>query len=266
MANDLITQAERQHAVVEKPQPIDIASQIVAMAANPDVDVAKLERLMQMHERAQARIAEESFNAAMSTAQKAMRPIAADATNPSTRSKYASYAALDSALRPLYTDNGFGLSFDTGDSPLPEHIRVVCFVTQLAGHSRTYHIDMPADGKGAKGGDVMTKTHAVGSAVTYGMRYLLKMIFNVAVGEDDDDGNRAGQPKKDQPAAPAGFDKWWHDIQAVADEGHSALKAAFEKSPYEFRSFLTKHTLGAWEQLKVKAAGITAKAKNGGLK
>jgi hypothetical protein len=50
---------------------------------------------------------------------------------------------------------------------------------------------MPADGKGAKGGDVMTKTHATGSAIQYGMRYLLKMIFNIAVG-DDDDGNAAG--------------------------------------------------------------------------
>jgi hypothetical protein len=29
----------------------------------------------------------------------------------------------------------------------------------------------------------MTKTHATGSAITYGMRYLLKMIFNLAVGD-----------------------------------------------------------------------------------
>jgi hypothetical protein len=50
---------------------------------------------------------------------------------------------------------------------------------------------MPADGKGAKGGDVMTKTHATGAAVSYGQRYLLKMIFNLAVGEVDDDGNGA---------------------------------------------------------------------------
>ena len=50
---------------------------------------------------------------------------------------------------------------------------------------------MPSDGKGAKGGDVMTKTHATGAAMSYGMRYLLKFIFNVAVGEDDTDGNGA---------------------------------------------------------------------------
>ncbi len=67
-------------------------------------------------------------------------------------------------------------------------LRVFCEVSR-GGYSRMYQIDMPSDGKGAKGGDVMTKTHATGAASQYGMRYLLKMIFNVAIGEDDNDGN-----------------------------------------------------------------------------
>ena len=50
---------------------------------------------------------------------------------------------------------------------------------------------MPADGKGAKGGNVMSLTHATGAAAGYGMRYLLKMIFNIAIGEEDTDGNLA---------------------------------------------------------------------------
>lgn len=61
---------------------------------------------------------------------------------------------------------------------------------------------MPADGKGAKGGDVMTKTHAAGSAMSYGQRYLLKMIFNLAVG-DDDDGQKAGRQQQ-HPISGAG--------------------------------------------------------------
>jgi hypothetical protein len=58
---------------------------------------------------------------------------------------------------------------------------------------RRYHVDMPADGKGAKGGDVMTKTHATASALTYAKRYLLLQIFALAIGESDDDGNAAGK-------------------------------------------------------------------------
>ena len=80
------------------------------------------------------------------------------------------------------------LSFDTAVCPLTEHIRVVCYVA-LRGHTRRYQIDMPCDGKGAKGRDVMTKTHAAGAAMSYGMRYLVKGIFNIAIGAEDDDGN-----------------------------------------------------------------------------
>ena len=164
--------------------------QVISRAAtDPSVDMDKMERLFAMHERIVSRNAEQEFNAAMSEAQAKMRRVSVDATNPQTRSNYASYAALDRALRPIYTDAGFSLSFDTGDGAPQDWVRVVCHVSHKGGTTRSYHIDMPADGKGAKGGDVMTKTHATGSAMTYGMRYLLKLIFNVAIGTDDDDGN-----------------------------------------------------------------------------
>lgn len=149
-----------------------------------------MERLLQMQERVQSRDAEIAFNQAMNAAQQEMRPIAANASNPQTKSRYATYDKLDRVLRPIYTQHGFSLSFDEGDSPKSDHVRVLCYVSHNSGHTRTYHRDMPADGKGAKGGDVMTKTHAAGAAGSYGSRYLLKGIFNIAVGEEDEDGNR----------------------------------------------------------------------------
>lgn len=200
---------------VEQHPATDAGSllQIISRAASdPAVDIDKMERLMQMHERLLNRDAEQTFNVAMTEAQKAMRPISADATNPQTRSKYATYAKLDAALRPIYTSHGFSLSFDEGDSPKPEHVRVLCYVAHDGGFTRTYRKDMPADGKGAKGNDVMTKTHASGAAMSYGMRYLLKGIFNVAVGEDDRDGN---VPVDDgEPVSEAQRD----DLLALIDE------------------------------------------------
>lgn len=166
--------------------------EVIARAArDPSVDIDKMERLIAMQERVQAREAELEFNRAMNAAQAEMRPIAANASNPQTRSRYATFDKLDRVLRPIYTLHGFSMSFDEQDSPKPEHVRVVCYLSHIGGHTRTYHRDMPADGKGAKGGDVMTKTHAAGAAGSYGARYLLKGIWNVAVGEDDDDGNQA---------------------------------------------------------------------------
>jgi hypothetical protein len=166
----------------------DTISMIERLATDSSVDVSKLEKLLEMQERVMARQEEMAFNVAMNAAQSGMGRISTDALNPQTKSRYASYAKLDRALRPIYTANGFAISFNT----LPckdDYIKVEAIVTHTYGHTRHYTVDMPADGKGAKGGDVMTKTHANGAAMSYGMRYLLKMIFNVAIGEEDTDGN-----------------------------------------------------------------------------
>lgn len=191
-------------SIVDQPAPsqvpalnVDSASLIQAISAaasNPQVDVEKMDRLLQMHERMTARAAETAFNTAMSATQSEMGPISADAENKQTRSKYATYAKLNGVLRPIYTRHGFSLSFNEGEGAPDGHVRVLAYVS-CAGHTRTYHADVPSDGKGAKGGDVMTKTHAGGAARSYGMRYLLKMIFNVAVGEFDNDGNGSGMTR-----------------------------------------------------------------------
>lgn len=172
-----------------EPAPTSLLEVITRAAKDPEIDVGKMERLVELSRSIKRDEAEAAFNAAMSACQEAMRPISADATNPQTRSKYASYGKLDRVLRPIYTKHGFSLTFSDGETTKPEHVRVTALVRHSNGHKETHWKDMPADGKGAKGGDVMTKTHAAGAAQQYGMRYLLKGIFNVAIGEDDTDGN-----------------------------------------------------------------------------
>ena len=188
-------------AVEQIPVPRSETAAVLHMieraARDPAVDVGKMCQLMEMRRDALKEQAEEEFNQAMAAVQGQMRAIVADANNPQTRSRYASYYALDKAIRPIYSAEGLALSFDSEDSPKPEHVRFVCYVTR-GKHTRKYKIDMPADGKGAKGGDVMTKTHATGSAATYGQRYLLRMIFNIAVGGDDD-GNAASNTAPSGP-------------------------------------------------------------------
>lgn len=176
-------------------------------ASNPQADIDKMERLMAMHERVTAREAETAFNDAMTACQTEIRRVAPDADNPQTRSRYATYAKLDRVIRPVYTRLGFSISYDTDTSPEPEHIRVLAYVSK-GGHTRTYKVDMPKDGKGAKGGDVMTKTHATGAGMQYGMRYLLKGIFNVAIGDEDNDGN-------DTRMTQDALEEWVRKIEAA---------------------------------------------------
>jgi hypothetical protein len=192
--NDLAIQPRDQLPAVQS-EAVTMIDAVLRAASDPTVDVAKMERLMVMAQDMRKQQAETDFNQAMGDVQAQMQRIGTDKRNSQTNSNYATYAKLDRALRPLYTQAGFALSFGSEEAPYPEMVRVICHVTHRGGHTRKYLIDMPADGKGAKGNDVMTKTHATGSATQYGMRYLLKMIFNVAIGEDpdDDDGNLASE-------------------------------------------------------------------------
>lgn len=248
--------ADESKALAHAPET-DI-SQFLDLAKS-GVAVENIERLMALWERNQARLAETAYNGAMNAAQKQMRPVAVDAYNPSTKSKYASYEALDLALRPVYTEHGFSISYDTADSPFPEHVRVLCKVRHVAGHTEPHHVDMPADGKGAKGGDVMTKTHATGSAFTYAQRYLLKLIFNIAVGEGDDDGNRAGKLKGEgAPPLPPGYEDWWITLEAAAAKGMNSLDEAWGKSKGDYKNYVAKHQRTHFEQLKERAKAVRA--------
>lgn len=200
--NDLVKQGDA---------PVNSMFAMIARAASdPNVDVDKFMRLKEMLDQDEARKAERAFNDALSECQAQMGTIGTNKANSQTHSKYATYDKLDKAVRPLYTAQGFSLSFDTAKSDKESEVTVLCYVSHKAGHTRTYSVNMPSDGKGAKGNDVMTKTHATGSAMSYGQRYLLKMIFNIAVGEQDDDGNAAG-------GSSAAYEGWHLTIEAAPD-------------------------------------------------
>lgn len=166
--------------------PVDMS--MISLAIEKGAGIETIERLVALQEKLLDRQAEIQFNEALNRVQSEISRVAPDLENKQTNSKYASYAAIDRVIRPIYAKEGFSISFTEEDCPKAEHVRIVAFVSKGA-YTRQYRKDMPADGKGAKGGDVMTKTHAAAAADSYAKRYLVKDIFNVAIGQDDDDGN-----------------------------------------------------------------------------
>jgi len=163
---------------------------------DPSISMERLEKLIEFADRAKADERKLAFNQAMANAQHKMEPVRKNASNPQTHSKYATYEAIDRDIRPIYTQAGFSVSFNTNKSEKGNgFIKVLAYVSHDEGFEREYEIDMPIVTKGPKGNDVMTETHATGSAYSYGKRYLLCGIFNIAVYNDDDDGN-GGRPKQ----------------------------------------------------------------------
>lgn len=193
-AKNQVARVERMPALPENPTTM----QVIAMASRDEkVDIDKFKALTAMKREDDQILAKLAFDRALTRAQTDMEPVVKDARGDK-QIKYASYAAIDAMVRPIYLRCGFNISYDTGDPPSPDMVRVIAYVTHNKGHTRPYKFDMPADGKGAKGGDVLTRTHAAGSAATYGRRYLLSMIFNIVI--VDDDGKAAGTVQKQNEA------------------------------------------------------------------
>lgn len=154
------------------------------------------------------RLAETRFNEAMLVVQRQIPPIVKESSNPSTNSKFARLDKLQEIITPIALQNGFSLSFGTDQSALTDHYGVTCLVCHSTGddvcHKRVYRCDVPCDMYGPKGQPNKTKTHGFGSALSYGERYLFKLIFNVRLIGEDDDGNGGLKPKPQGPSSIAG--------------------------------------------------------------
>ena len=173
------------------PVVADSLLNFVARAmADPTINVDKLEVLLRMQREIVADDARLQFNRAMSTTQAEMQPIVRDASNTQTQSRYARLETIDAKLRPIYTRNGFCLSFDSAPIEGP-NVRIVCEVSHSGGHSKTFHLEAALDMAGPQGKANKTPLHGLGSSVSYLRRYLTCMIFHVVLANEDNDGNRS---------------------------------------------------------------------------
>lgn len=96
--------------------------------------------------------------------------------------KYGLYEDIDKAIRPLYSEEGFSVSWKTGEGPGGK-IRMSGVCSHKSGHSEEAFIDLPHDSSGGK-----NAIQAIGSTVLgYGRRMLTTMIFNVRIAGIDTD-------------------------------------------------------------------------------
>ena len=192
-----VVEAERGKSVANVRQSAPAAPQsdsvtlmslIERAARDPEMDLDRMERLFAMHEAMKSKQAESEFHAAMAAAQAEIGPVVAKKPNSQTNSRYADLAAILELAQPIIAKHGLATSFGTETCDVANHYRVTCEVSR-GGFSKVYKADIPMDNVGMKGNANKTATHAFGSTMTYGRRYLFCMIFNIATA--DDDGNKA---------------------------------------------------------------------------
>lgn len=163
-------------------------------AMDPAFDLDRLERLIQLKDKALSDAARREFNAAMTAAQRELPQVVRNAENTQTKSTYATLDAIGEAIDPVITKHGFSQSFSSGrDAPAGSY-RIICRTAHTGGHEQIDELDVPIDIAGIAGTKNKTATHALKSTISYGRVILTMMVFNVKSRKamPDDDGNAAG--------------------------------------------------------------------------
>ena len=144
-----MTTAIKQVALVpaaEAPPADGFVAMVERLASNPQVDVAKLERLLDMQERILNRGAESAFNTAFAQMQGEVETVIE--RGRTDKGAYAKLEDIIDTVRPVLQRHGFSLSYRT---EWPEkRVRVVGILTHAAGHARTSEFLADADTSGSK--------------------------------------------------------------------------------------------------------------------
>lgn len=177
MSNDQIALAE--------PSAAATIHMIAKAAADPTVDVAKLDRLLQMHERLLTKQAEVAFYAALSEMQQELPSIEERGqikdNQGNVRSTYALWEDVNDTIKPILNKHGFALSFRIEDTDTK--VKVTGVLSHKAGHREQTSLSLPSDTSGSK-----NSVQAVGSSVSYGKRYTAGALLNLTSHGEDDDG------------------------------------------------------------------------------
>ena len=160
-------------------------------AADPGVALERLDSMVAMYERMVAREAEAKFNAALVEMQPQLpvldeRGVITDLSGK-VAATYATWEDTVDAVRPILARHGFSLTFKPGRSPRGVPV-VTGVLRHQAGHKEEAEIELPADVTGDK-----NPVQAIGSTMSYGQRYVTKMLLNLTSRGEDDDGRAAGQ-------------------------------------------------------------------------
>lgn len=230
-------------------QPADeMMSVIERVASNPDADITKLERLIDLKRSIDADRARTAFNTAFAAMQGKLPVIderGAIKVDGAVRSRYAKYEDIQAAIRPVLME--FGFSIRHRNEVLQNgQLKIVGILSHREGHSEQDEFICPPDTGGGKPG-----IQAIGSTRSYGMRYTTIALLNIETRGLDDDGQRSEE--KQAPAAPDGFEKFWNGLEYVAPEGMARLTEIFNAAAKPLQQYLLQHHARDWAALKNKA-------------
>lgn len=187
---------QTNNTIVHTEQPT-MAMQILALAQNPDFDVDKLGKLIELQNAEMKRQSEVAFSQAFAQMQAEIPTIVEDKSG--NGSSYATLETIVDITRPILNKYGFSVTFDVKttiqETPVKTDkggyiflgfARVVAVLRHELGFSINTETVIPFDFSGSKNSNT---AQAQGSAISYGKRYAYCSLLNITTRNCDDDAN-----------------------------------------------------------------------------
>ena len=177
----MVQTVQQGQVATVQPEATTLIAVISRVATDPNCDLDKMERLLNMQERVMAKQAEQAFNAAMAAMQAEIPSIAERGTGHNI--KYATLEDILDTVRPIMHKYGFAVSFRISQV---DRVTVTGVLMHKDGHREETSMTLAADTSGSK-----NAVQAIGSSVSYGKRYVLCAMLNIATRGEDDNGYAA---------------------------------------------------------------------------
>ncbi|SUD43763.1 ERF family protein [Pseudomonas fluorescens] len=216
MSNEIIMPEERHQPIAlhQQGQEISMLSTISRLALDPRCDMDKLERLISLQDRMEAKSALEAFNASFAEMQCEMPSVEKRTENTHTKKMYADLDDINYAVRPVMAKFGFGVSFKIINQA--NGVSITGILMHKAGHREETTMILPLDT-----GPGRSAVQSVGSTTTYGKRYVMCALLNITSGDDSDNDGYVEATEKLVTKAQAG------QIQALLIKCSKTAKEKF---------------------------------------
>jgi len=156
------------------------------MALVHNVDLDKLERMLELQARFDAMQAKKAYTQAMADFKSKPLMISKDKENKQYKSNYTSLGNLVNSSLPRMSECGLSHNWEIDQQ---NQITITCVVTHNMGHSESVKMTAPPDGSGSK-----NPIQQIKSTITYLKAATFESIMGLASTDAnmDDDGNHTG--------------------------------------------------------------------------
>lgn len=190
------------HRAQTPAQPRTFHETLVEIARDKNIDVAKMQAVLDMRAQENAREAQIAFDADMAEMQPMLPTIKKTGEivirekgtdKVLQRTPFAKWEVIQKVITPIMQRYGFALRHHVGNSD-DGRVTVKALLTHKNGHrEESPPLTLPYDTTGSK-----NNVQAIGSSISYGKRYTAAAILNLIFEGADDDGMRGGGTIIDQ--------------------------------------------------------------------